>query len=35
MVLRPDNQTLKTPESLKDWGLARAAERGIDLTGVL
>jgi Pyruvate/2-oxoacid:ferredoxin oxidoreductase delta subunit len=35
MVLRPEDQILKTPESLKDWGLARAAERGINLTDVL
>ncbi len=35
MVLRPDDQILQTPESLKDWGLARAAERGINIAEVL
>lgn len=35
MVLRPDDQILKTPESLKDWGLARAAERGINIAEIL
>jgi Pyruvate/2-oxoacid:ferredoxin oxidoreductase delta subunit len=35
MVLRPEEELVLPPETIKEWGAKRAAERGIDLANVL
>lgn len=35
MVLRPEEELILPPETIKEWGAKRAAERGIDLASVL
>ena len=35
MVLRPEEDLIMPPETIKEWGTRRAAERGIDLADVL
>jgi electron transport complex protein RnfB len=35
MVLRPDEDLILPPETIKEWGAKRAAERGINLADVL
>ncbi len=35
MVLRPEEDLVLPPETIKEWGARRAAERGIDLADVL
>ena len=35
MVLRPESDVILPPETLKEWGMKRAAERGISLADVL
>ncbi|MFL7868856.1 MAG: ATP-binding protein [Anaerolineales bacterium] len=35
MVLRPEDDLILPPETIKEWGMQRAAERGIDLADVL
>lgn len=35
MVLRPVDEIIQVPETIKDWGAKRAVDRGIDLTNVL
>jgi electron transport complex protein RnfB len=35
LVLRPDEELILPPETLKEWGAKRAADRGIDLANVL
>ena len=35
MVLRPEEELVMPPDTIKEWGIARAADRGIDLTDVL
>ena len=35
LMLRPESELVLPPETLKEWGTKRAAERGIDLANVL
>lgn len=35
MVLRPEEELVLPPETIKEWGARRAAERGIDLATIL
>jgi Pyruvate/2-oxoacid:ferredoxin oxidoreductase delta subunit len=35
MVLRPEEELVLPPETIKEWGTKRAADRGIDLADVL
>jgi len=35
MVLRPEEDLILPPETIKEWGAKRAAERGIDLSTIL
>ena len=35
MVLRPEDEIVLPPESIKEWGAIRAADRGIDLANIL
>jgi hypothetical protein len=35
MVLRPEDDLVLPPETIKEWGAKRAAGRGIDLADVL
>jgi len=35
MVLRPEDEIIPVPETLNDWGVKRAVDRGIDLSNVI
>ena len=35
MVMRPEEDVVLPPETSKEWGVKRAADRGIDLAGVM
>lgn len=35
MVLRPEDEVITPPETIKEWGVQRAADRGINLSDVL
>jgi len=35
MVLRPEDEIIPVPETLTDWGVKRAVDRGIDLANVI
>jgi len=35
MVLRPEKDVIPPPETLKDWGIERAADRGINILDVM
>jgi len=34
-VMRPEDDWATPPETIKDWGAERAADRGIDLANIL
>jgi heterodisulfide reductase subunit A-like polyferredoxin len=35
MVLRPEDEVTQVPETIKEWGAIRAADRGINLADVM
>jgi Na+-translocating ferredoxin:NAD+ oxidoreductase subunit B len=35
MAARPESDVLTPPDTIKDWGVQRAAERGVDLSSIL